>query len=134
MDLQNQQLAQLADWLTKTEERTKTIDSEPLGPDLDDLKRQVEEHKVCYGLLPKNKFSFGHFKTLLLPLEHNELIWNHGLILMVLYNEQAFVVLFYYNSHFYPDLKKKNKTSFFKYQQCTRPCEVAVTSFHYTVQ
>lgn len=53
MDLQNQQLAQLADWLTKTEERTKKIDSEPLGPDLDDLKRQVEEHKVCYGMLPK---------------------------------------------------------------------------------
>lgn len=50
MDLQNQQLAQLADWLTKTEERTKKIDSEPLGPDLEDLKRQVEEHKVCYGI------------------------------------------------------------------------------------
>uniref|UniRef100_A0A8C2U5D8 Dystrophin n=1 Tax=Coturnix japonica TaxID=93934 RepID=A0A8C2U5D8_COTJA len=46
MDLQNQQLAQLADWLTKTEERTKKIDSEPLGPDLEDLKRQVEEHKA----------------------------------------------------------------------------------------
>ncbi|KAM8819838.1 dystrophin-like [Eudromia elegans] len=45
MDLQNQQLAQLGDWLTKTEQRTKTIDSEPLGPDLEDLKRQVEEHK-----------------------------------------------------------------------------------------
>ncbi|XP_072205225.1 dystrophin isoform X13 [Excalfactoria chinensis] len=46
MDLQNQQLAQLAEWLTKTEERTKKIDSEPLGPDLEDLKRQVEEHKA----------------------------------------------------------------------------------------
>ncbi|XP_062455961.1 dystrophin isoform X3 [Rhea pennata] len=46
MDLQNQQLAQLADWLTKTEQRTKKIDSEPLGPDLEDLKRQVEEHKA----------------------------------------------------------------------------------------
>ncbi|XP_048351416.1 dystrophin isoform X1 [Sphaerodactylus townsendi] len=46
MELQNQQLSQLRDWLVKTEERTKKIDSEPLGPDLEDLKRQVEEHKV----------------------------------------------------------------------------------------
>lgn len=48
MDLQNQQLAQLADWLTKTEERTRKIDLDPLGPDLEDLKHQVEEHKVCF--------------------------------------------------------------------------------------
>ncbi|XP_016848209.2 dystrophin isoform X5 [Anolis carolinensis] len=46
MDLQNQQLSQLSDWLTKTEERTEKIESEPLGPDLEDLKRQVEEHKA----------------------------------------------------------------------------------------
>ncbi|XP_042314823.1 dystrophin isoform X12 [Sceloporus undulatus] len=46
MDLQNQQLRQLSDWLTKTEERTERIESEPLGPDLEDLKRQVEEHKA----------------------------------------------------------------------------------------
>lgn len=48
MDLQNQQLTQLSDWLAKTEERTKKIESEPLGPDLEDLKHQVEEHKVSY--------------------------------------------------------------------------------------
>lgn len=53
MDLQNQQLAQLAEWLTKTEERTKKTDLEPLGPDLEDLKRQIEEHKVCCDVLPK---------------------------------------------------------------------------------
>uniref|UniRef100_A0A8D0EDL3 Calponin-homology (CH) domain-containing protein n=1 Tax=Salvator merianae TaxID=96440 RepID=A0A8D0EDL3_SALMN len=46
MDLQNQQLRQLAEWLSKTEERTKHIESEPLGPDLEDLKRQIEEHKA----------------------------------------------------------------------------------------
>ncbi|KAJ6667635.1 hypothetical protein lerEdw1_016756 [Lerista edwardsae] len=46
MDLQNQQLSQLSEWLAKTEERTKKIDSEPLGPDLENLKRQVEEHKA----------------------------------------------------------------------------------------
>lgn len=46
MDLQNQQLSQLSVWLDKTEERTKKIEAKPLGPDLEDLKRQVEEHKV----------------------------------------------------------------------------------------
>lgn len=46
MELQNQQLSELTDWLVKTEERTEKIDSEPLGPDLEDLKKQVEEHKV----------------------------------------------------------------------------------------
>lgn len=53
MDLQNQQLSQLSEWLAKTEERTKKINSEPLGPDLENLKRQVEEHKVssCYIFL-----------------------------------------------------------------------------------
>ncbi|XP_063161281.1 dystrophin isoform X1 [Candoia aspera] len=46
MDLQNQQLIQLSDWLAKTEKRTAKMESEPLGPDLEGLKRQVEEHKA----------------------------------------------------------------------------------------
>ncbi|XP_045154596.1 dystrophin isoform X2 [Echinops telfairi] len=46
MDLQNQQLKELNDWLTKTEERTKEMEEEPLGPDLEDLKRQIQLHKV----------------------------------------------------------------------------------------
>ncbi|XP_070318202.1 dystrophin isoform X2 [Odocoileus virginianus] len=46
MDLQNQQLKELNDWLTKTEERTRRMEKEPLGPDLEDLKRQVQQHKV----------------------------------------------------------------------------------------
>uniref|UniRef100_A0A6I8QSI2 Dystrophin n=1 Tax=Xenopus tropicalis TaxID=8364 RepID=A0A6I8QSI2_XENTR len=45
MDLQNQQLQQLSDWLSQTEERTRKMDAE-LGPDLEDIKRQIEEHKV----------------------------------------------------------------------------------------
>ncbi|XP_066879802.1 dystrophin isoform X15 [Kogia breviceps] len=46
MDLQNQQLKELHDWLTKTEERTRKMEKEPFGPDLEDLKRQVQQHKV----------------------------------------------------------------------------------------
>ncbi|XP_045850502.1 dystrophin isoform X9 [Meles meles] len=46
MDLQNQQLKELNDWLIKTEERTKKMEKEPFGPDIEDLKRQVQQHKV----------------------------------------------------------------------------------------
>uniref|UniRef100_A0A8C9CVN1 Dystrophin n=1 Tax=Phocoena sinus TaxID=42100 RepID=A0A8C9CVN1_PHOSS len=46
MDLQNQQLKELHDWLTKTEERTRKMEKEPFGPDLEDLKCQVQQHKV----------------------------------------------------------------------------------------
>ncbi|KAL1766528.1 dystrophin isoform X2, partial [Sigmodon hispidus] len=46
MDLQNQKLKELDDWLTKTEERTKKMEAEPFGPDLEVLKSQVQQHKV----------------------------------------------------------------------------------------
>ncbi|XP_072370081.1 dystrophin isoform X3 [Scyliorhinus torazame] len=46
MDLQQQQLKHLADWLTNTEDRIHQMEAQPLGPDLEALKQQVEEHKV----------------------------------------------------------------------------------------
>ncbi|XP_013881860.1 dystrophin [Austrofundulus limnaeus] len=46
MDLQNLQLQQLTNWLDITEARIKRIGSQPLGPDLEDIKHQVEEHKL----------------------------------------------------------------------------------------
>uniref|UniRef100_A0A4W6ERW4 Dystrophin n=1 Tax=Lates calcarifer TaxID=8187 RepID=A0A4W6ERW4_LATCA len=46
MDLQHQQLQQLTDWLDVTEARIKRMGAQPLGPDLEDVKHQVEEHKL----------------------------------------------------------------------------------------
>ncbi|KAM4537973.1 dystrophin-like [Fundulus diaphanus] len=46
MDLQNKQLQQLTEWLDVTEARIKKIGLQPLGPDLEDIKHQVEEHKL----------------------------------------------------------------------------------------
>ncbi|XP_078264997.1 dystrophin isoform X3 [Rhinoraja longicauda] len=46
MDLQQQQLKHLADWLTNTEDRIQQMEAQPLGPDLEAIKQQVEEHKV----------------------------------------------------------------------------------------
>ncbi|KAK2517178.1 Dmd [Columba livia] len=71
MDLQNQQLAQLADWLTKTEERTKTIDSDPLGPDLDDLKRQVEEHKAFQEDLEQEQVKVNSLTHMVVVVDEN---------------------------------------------------------------
>ncbi|XP_065483097.1 dystrophin isoform X10 [Caloenas nicobarica] len=71
MDLQNQQLAQLADWLTKTEEKTKTIDSEPLGPDLDDLKRQVEEHKAFQEDLEQEQVKVNSLTHMVVVVDEN---------------------------------------------------------------
>ncbi|OPJ69704.1 dystrophin isoform B [Patagioenas fasciata monilis] len=71
MDLQNQQLAQLADWLTKTEERTNTIDSEPLGPDLDDLKRQVEEHKAFQEDLEQEQVKVNSLTHMVVVVDEN---------------------------------------------------------------
>ncbi|KAM6945421.1 LOW QUALITY PROTEIN: dystrophin-like [Aplochiton taeniatus] len=46
MDLQHQQLKQLTDWLDITEGRIKRMGAQPMGPDLEDVKHQVEEHKL----------------------------------------------------------------------------------------
>ncbi|XP_062373471.1 dystrophin [Sardina pilchardus] len=46
MELQHQQLKQLADWLELTEGRIKRMGAQTLGPDLENIKQQVEEHKL----------------------------------------------------------------------------------------
>ncbi|XP_065533284.1 dystrophin isoform X3 [Lathamus discolor] len=71
MDLQNQQLVQLADWLTKTEERTKKIDLEPLGPDLEDLKRQVEEHKAFQEDLEQEQVKVNSLTHMVVVVDEN---------------------------------------------------------------
>ncbi|XP_075813326.1 dystrophin isoform X1 [Microtus pennsylvanicus] len=57
MDLQNQKLKELDDWLTKTEVRTKKMEEEPFGPDLEDLKCQVQQHKVLQEDLEQEQVS-----------------------------------------------------------------------------
>lgn len=46
MDLQQQQLQQLSDWLTHTEERIRKIETEPAAKDLELYTEQIEQHKV----------------------------------------------------------------------------------------
>jgi len=59
MELQKQQLQQLSDWLTVTEERIQKMESQLLAEDLESLQKQLEEHKVnlfaCYTLYVSEK-------------------------------------------------------------------------------
>ncbi|XP_061327414.1 utrophin isoform X1 [Pezoporus flaviventris] len=45
MELQKQQLQQLSDWLTVTEERIQKMETQLLTEDLESLQKQLEEHK-----------------------------------------------------------------------------------------
>ncbi|NXH62961.1 UTRO protein, partial [Rhabdornis inornatus] len=45
MELQKQQLQQLSDWLTVTEERIQKMESQLLVDDLESLQKQLEEHR-----------------------------------------------------------------------------------------
>lgn len=46
MNLQQQQLQQLSDWLTETEARIRKMEIEPVAKDLESYKEQIEQHKV----------------------------------------------------------------------------------------
>lgn len=46
MDLQQQQLQQLSDWLTQTEERIRRIETQPAAKGMEAYKEQIEQHKV----------------------------------------------------------------------------------------
>lgn len=46
MDLQQQQLQQLSDWLTQTEERIMTMETDAPAKNLEIYKEQIEQHRV----------------------------------------------------------------------------------------
>lgn len=46
MDLQQQQLQQLSDWLTETEDRIRRMEVQPAANDLEVYKEHIEQLKV----------------------------------------------------------------------------------------
>ncbi|XP_072299012.1 utrophin [Eucyclogobius newberryi] len=46
MDLQQQQLQQLSDWLTETEARIRMIETEPGAKDIETYSEQIDQHKM----------------------------------------------------------------------------------------
>ncbi|CAH2223155.1 dystrophin isoform X1, partial [Pelobates cultripes] len=70
MDLQNQQLKQLSDWLSQTEDRTKKMDAE-LGPDLEDIKHQLEEHRVLQDDLEQEQVRVNSLTHMVVVVEES---------------------------------------------------------------
>ncbi|KPP73982.1 utrophin-like, partial [Scleropages formosus] len=48
MDLQQQQLQQLSDWLTQTESRIQCMESEPTAGDMEGYQAQIEDHRNLF--------------------------------------------------------------------------------------
>lgn len=63
MELQQNQLKQLSDWLTLTEERIRKMESQRLVEDLETFQHQMDEHKVFLSL-PIIKTIGGNLLTL----------------------------------------------------------------------
>ncbi|XP_035250610.1 dystrophin isoform X19 [Anguilla anguilla] len=71
MDLQHQQLKQLTDWLDVTEARIKRMEAEPLGPDLEDVKHQVEEHKLLQEDLESEQVRVNSLTHMVVVVDEN---------------------------------------------------------------
>ncbi|XP_053737339.1 dystrophin isoform X2 [Synchiropus splendidus] len=71
MDLQQQQLQQLSDWLTQTEDRIRRIESEPAAKDLDLYKEQIEQHKVLQNDLEAEQVKVNSLTHMVVVVDEN---------------------------------------------------------------
>ncbi|KAM4522124.1 utrophin isoform 2-T2 [Odontesthes bonariensis] len=71
MDLQQQQLQQLSDWLSLTEERIKRIETEPAAKDLDTYKEQIEQHKELQNDLEAEQVKVNSLTHMVVVVDEN---------------------------------------------------------------
>ncbi|XP_024863232.1 utrophin isoform X2 [Kryptolebias marmoratus] len=71
MDLQQQQLQQLSDWLTMTEERIKRIETQPAAKDLDTYKEQLEQHKELQNDLEAEQVKVNSLTHMVVVVDEN---------------------------------------------------------------
>ncbi|XP_056437384.1 utrophin-like isoform X1 [Gadus chalcogrammus] len=71
MDLQQQQLQQLSDWLTQTEDRIKKMESEPVAGDVDDYKEQIELHKELQNDLEAEQVKVNSLTHMVVVVDEN---------------------------------------------------------------
>ncbi|XP_041832153.1 utrophin isoform X2 [Melanotaenia boesemani] len=71
MDLQQQQLQQLSDWLTLTEERIKRIETESPANDLDTYKDQIEQHKELQNDLEAEQVKVNSLTHMVVVVDEN---------------------------------------------------------------
>ncbi|KAM3602596.1 uncharacterized protein V6R79_007126 [Siganus canaliculatus] len=71
MDLQQQQLQQLSDWLTQTEERIMNIETEPAAKDVDVYKEQIEQHKELQNDLEAEQVKVNSLTHMVVVVDEN---------------------------------------------------------------
>ncbi|XP_035534199.1 dystrophin isoform X2 [Morone saxatilis] len=71
MDLQQQQLQQLSDWLTQTEERIRKIETETTAKDLELYKEQIEQHKELQNDLEAEQVKVNSLTHMVVVVDEN---------------------------------------------------------------
>ncbi|KAJ8009626.1 hypothetical protein DPEC_G00090860 [Dallia pectoralis] len=71
MDLQQQQLQQLSDWLTKTEEKIKKMEMEPTAGNLEGYKAQIEQHKGLQNDLEAEQVKVNSLTHMVVVVDEN---------------------------------------------------------------
>uniref|UniRef100_A0A8C2DQV8 Utrophin n=1 Tax=Cyprinus carpio TaxID=7962 RepID=A0A8C2DQV8_CYPCA len=71
MDLQQQQLQQLSDWLTTTEGRIRKMEKEPIAGDLEGYLAQIEQHKVLQNDLELEQVKVNSLTHMVVVVDEN---------------------------------------------------------------
>ncbi|XP_034435041.1 dystrophin isoform X4 [Hippoglossus hippoglossus] len=71
MDLQQQQLQQLSDWLTKTEERIRNIETEATPKDVELYQEQIELHKELQNDLEAEQVKVNSLTHMVVVVDEN---------------------------------------------------------------
>ncbi|KAM4713316.1 utrophin isoform 2-T2 [Anableps anableps] len=71
MELQQQQLQQLSDWLTLTEERIKRMETEPAAKDMDIYKENIEKHKELQNDLEVEQVKVNSLTHMVVVVDEN---------------------------------------------------------------
>ncbi|XP_063757579.1 dystrophin isoform X2 [Eleginops maclovinus] len=71
MDLQQQQLQQLSDWLSLTEERIRKIETEPTAKDLELYKEQIDQHKELQNDLEAEQVKVNSLTHMVVVVDEN---------------------------------------------------------------
>ncbi|XP_061560376.1 utrophin isoform X3 [Phycodurus eques] len=71
MELQQQQLQQLSDWLTRTEDRIRKIETESLAKDIDDYKERIEQHKELQNDLEAEQVKVNSLTHMVVVVDEN---------------------------------------------------------------
>uniref|UniRef100_A0A4W3HNV5 Utrophin n=1 Tax=Callorhinchus milii TaxID=7868 RepID=A0A4W3HNV5_CALMI len=71
MELQQQQLQQLSDWLTLTEKRIQKMEVQSLGDDLESFRQQIDEHKTLQSDLESEQVKVNSLTHMVVVVDEN---------------------------------------------------------------